>query len=104
MVFCCSFGTGFAGFAGFYVVQMLVCCCSFGTAFLLVLCCINVGFLRQFWRSFGVGFMMYKCWFFAAVLVLFLVGFMLYKCWFMLQFWCWFGVVLILFLLQLKCF
>jgi len=30
MVFCCSFGVGFAGF---YVVQMLVCCCSFGTAF-----------------------------------------------------------------------
>jgi len=30
MVFCCSFG---AGFAGFYVVQMLVCCCSFGTVF-----------------------------------------------------------------------
>ena len=42
---------------------------------MLVFCC-----------SFGAGFMMCKCWFSAAVLVLFLAGFML-------QFWCWFGVV-----------
>jgi len=39
---------------------MLVFCCSFGAGF--------------------AGFMLYKCWFAAAVFVLFFAGFMLYKC------------------------
>jgi len=41
-------------------------------------------------------FMLYKCWFAAAVSVLFFVGFMLYKYWFyaavLVLFWCSFGV------------
>jgi len=54
----------------------------------------------QFWCIFGVGFagfMMYKCWFSAVVLVLFFVGFMLYKCWFyatvLVLVWCCFDTV-----------
>jgi len=44
LIFCCSFGAGFVGFICTYAGFLL----QFWYYFLLVLCCINVGFLLQF--------------------------------------------------------